>query len=279
MSSIAPSARQSGRFDSHPVVLLRGMRYAGRRSACTGGNWKSSRWRWQNERPSRGSVEVRQNVLKQTTCGARAARALPRSRCIRREPGFEPRLRQNRVPREDADAAQPADYRVAALVGDLATDNDAARLARSQAPGEADHHRNGLPSGSRHGPRRARRDGISTSSTFCSSRTSAIWSARLPTTWAKICGWSCSRSPKAKTSRSSIRPSSTAPMSRWSPRWIWPTLSSSIGTPRWPTSRLCGRACAVIQVSAKTGEGMEEWLATLQTNGRSLRDHAASPKI
>lgn len=42
-------------------------------------------------------------------------------------------------------------HRAAALVGDLATDNDAARLARSGVPRSADHYRNVVSLGSRNG--------------------------------------------------------------------------------------------------------------------------------
>ena len=69
-------------------------------------------------------------------------------------------------------------YRVAALVGDLATDNDARRLARSGAPvkqittGTVCHLEAEMVA--------AALDGLAarTSSTSCSSRTSATWSAR-----------------------------------------------------------------------------------------------------
>ena len=80
-------------------------------------------------------VEVRQKGSQaERRAGARAAAALSRRRRLRRQPGLEPRLRQDGVPRKDADRAAAGSYRVAALVGDLATDNDAARLARSGAP-------------------------------------------------------------------------------------------------------------------------------------------------
>ena len=78
-------------------------------------------------------VEVRKNVLKQNDMVARALRERFRGRRFRREPGFQSRLGEDRLSRKDADVAAP-DYRVAALVGDLATENDAVRLARSQAP-------------------------------------------------------------------------------------------------------------------------------------------------
>ena len=64
-------------------------------------------------------------------------------------------------------------YRVAALVGDLATENDAARLARSQAPvkqiitGTVCHLEAAMV-------RRRWQTGISTNWSFCSSRTSEI---------------------------------------------------------------------------------------------------------
>ncbi len=84
-------------------------------------------------------------------------------------------------------------YRVAALVGDLATDNDADAPGPQPGAGQADHHRNGLPSGSRHGPSRTGEIGISPSSIFCSSKMSATWSALRPTTLARNCGWCCYR--------------------------------------------------------------------------------------
>ena len=48
-------------------------------------------------------------------------------------------------------------YRVAALVGDLATDNDAVRLGPQPGPGQANHHRDGLPLGGRNDRARHRR--------------------------------------------------------------------------------------------------------------------------
>lgn len=79
-------------------------------------------------------VKVRQHVLKQNDIGARALRERFREAnvlvvSVVSSPGsgktelFERTL-----------TALRHEYRVAALVGDLATDNDAARLARSQVP-------------------------------------------------------------------------------------------------------------------------------------------------
>lgn len=77
-------------------------------------------------------------------------------------------------------------YRVAALVGDLATENDAARLARSQAPakqivtGTLCHLEAAMVE-------KALQD--LTNSTSCLWRMLAISYAPHPTIWEKICGW------------------------------------------------------------------------------------------
>lgn len=79
-------------------------------------------------------IEVRKNVLKQNDIVARALRDEFRSAgtfvaSLVSSPGAGKTMFL-----EKTLAALRAQYRVAALVGDLATDNDAARLARSQAP-------------------------------------------------------------------------------------------------------------------------------------------------
>jgi len=80
---------------------------------------------------------------------------------------------------EGATSLRP-DYRVAALTGGLATENDAQRLARSQAPVKQ------IATGTlchlevRHGIERARGLGTAASGFPFSLRTSAIWFARLP---------------------------------------------------------------------------------------------------
>ena len=96
-------------------------------------------------------VEVRRNVLKQNDGIARALRDQFRAAgvfvvSLVSSPGsgkttFLERTLTQMQPR----------YRVAALVGDLATENDAARLARTQSSSQADHHGHTLPPGSRHG--------------------------------------------------------------------------------------------------------------------------------
>jgi len=78
-------------------------------------------------------VEVRQNILKQNDIVARALRARFDESHVRvislvSSPGSGKTTLLERVLRE-----MGRDYRVAALVGDLATENDAARLARSGA--------------------------------------------------------------------------------------------------------------------------------------------------
>ena len=133
-------------------------------------------------------------------------------------------------------------YKVAALVGDLATDNDAVRLARAQVPvkqittGTLCHLEAAMIQSC------PRTTGSSTSSTSCSSKTSATWSAPPPTTWARISASSFFPSPKARTNRSNTRPSSTPPTSPSSPKWTWPKPSSSISPPPRPISSASGPA-------------------------------------
>jgi hydrogenase nickel incorporation protein HypB len=79
-------------------------------------------------------VQVRQNVLKQNDVAARALRA-----CFREAGVFVVSLVSSPGAGKTAFLERVLGslrerYRVAALVGDLATDNDAIRLARSQAP-------------------------------------------------------------------------------------------------------------------------------------------------
>src|ERR1700730_16203551 len=65
--------------------------------------------------------------------GSRSARPFSFSRSLCRKPGLKPGVREDCVPRKDSHSSCP-NYRVAALVGDLATENDAVRLSRSQVP-------------------------------------------------------------------------------------------------------------------------------------------------
>ncbi len=103
-------------------------------------------------------IQVRQHVLKQNDMAARALRQRFRAAGVYvvslvSSPGtgkttfLEKLLGRLR-----------ACYRVAALVGDLATDNDAQRLARAGAD-STDHHWHGLSPRGRDGPERAGRVG------------------------------------------------------------------------------------------------------------------------
>ena len=65
--------------------------------------------------------------------GARAARPVSRAGHLCRQSGFESRSGQDGASGANAHSAHRK-YRVAALVGDLATENDAQRLARSGVP-------------------------------------------------------------------------------------------------------------------------------------------------
>jgi hydrogenase nickel incorporation protein HypB len=85
-------------------------------------------------RPQPRLIEVRKNVLKQNDVAARALRQRFHSAgvfviSLVSSPGSGKTAFLERV----LTSLQP-DYRVAALTGDLATENDAQRLARSQAP-------------------------------------------------------------------------------------------------------------------------------------------------
>ena len=164
-----------------------------RRRSSAAGSWSWSPWRSNNEPRAAPGRSAEEHPQAERPRRARAPAALPRRRRVRREPGVEPGRREDDAAGADADAAAARDYRVAALVGDLATENDAARLARSGAPvrqittGTVCHLEAAMVQ------TRAGRAGRWTSSTSCSSRTSATWSARRRTTWARACGsWSLS---------------------------------------------------------------------------------------
>ena len=79
-------------------------------------------------------VEVRRKILKENDVLARALRERFRAAGVaRHQPGLQPRRRQTTLLELLLTQLQPP-HRVAALVGDLATENDALRLARSGAP-------------------------------------------------------------------------------------------------------------------------------------------------
>ena len=135
-------------------------------------------------------VEVRKNVLKQNDTVARALRERFRDTgvfvvSLVSSPGSGKTaflektltlLRQN--------------YRVAALVGDLATENDAVRLARSQAPvkqittGTLCHLEAAMVR-----ERSRKKNGTSSNWISCSSKTLATWCAHLLMISGKTCGW------------------------------------------------------------------------------------------
>jgi Ni2+-binding GTPase involved in maturation of urease and hydrogenase len=92
------------------------------------------------------------------------------------------------------------ELRLAIVVGDLETDNDALRLHAAGAPsvqivtGTVCHLEAEMVA-------RAVEQLDLEGSTSSSSRTSATWSARRPGTSARTCGSRCSPSPRARTSR------------------------------------------------------------------------------
>ena len=163
-------------------------------------------------------------------------------------------------------------YRVAALVGDLATDNDAAAPGPQRRAGAADHHRHRLPPGG--GDGRARPGGWE------------LEDARLPvrrerrqpglprdvTTWARTCGWSLF----------SVTEGEDKPLK-------YPTIFNTADVAVITKMDLAAavefdRAAAdaniqavrpgmeVIRLSARTGEGMDEFLGLLERQlGRDPR--------
>ena len=101
-------------------------------------NWKSPRWRSKNDRsnphPQTRLVEVRTKILKENDVVARALRQSFREAgvfvvSLVSSPGAGKTMFLEKTLLLLRD-----EFRVAALVGDLATDNDAHRLARAEVP-------------------------------------------------------------------------------------------------------------------------------------------------
>jgi hypothetical protein len=124
-------------------------------------------------------VEVRKNVLKQNDLTARGLREQFRAAgvfvvSLVSSPGTGKTMFL-----EKTLSQLGQNYRVAALVGDLATENDAIRLARSGAPVTLKLRWS----------RTQWRNGTSITWIFSLSKTLETWSARHRMTWAKIFVW------------------------------------------------------------------------------------------
>ena len=120
--------------------------------------------------------------------GPRAAPAIQRRRRVRRQPGVEPGRRQDGVPRADAHPCCGAQL-PRRRAGRRSRDRERCRAAGSQrGAGPADHDRHALSPRSGDGRKTLCRLGARPSWISCSSRTSATWSARRPTTSASTCG-------------------------------------------------------------------------------------------
>src|SRR6476646_810381 len=190
-------------------------------------------------------LEVRRNVLKQNDVVARALRHRFHAAgvfvvSLVSSPGSG----KTAFLEKTLTALRPR-CRVAALVGDLATENDAARLARSQAP--VKQIITELSATWRLPWWRTlwtKRDGTLVNSISSSSRTWATWSALPPTTWGRIFAWCCCRSRRVKTSPLSIRQFSTAPTSLSSPKATWLRRLSSTPGLCAATFRPFVQACA-----------------------------------
>ena len=166
-------------------------------------------------------------------------------------------------------------YRVAALVGDLATENDAARLARSRAPvkhistGTMCHLEAAMVETAlgRMGPQRI--------SIFFLSKTSGIWFAPRPTTWGE----------NLRLVLISVTEGEDKPLK-------YPTIFNSADVAIVTKMDLaygcgirlgirilqhpgCSPRHAGLKVSAKTGEGIDEYLSFLTTRLEELRSAAS----
>src|ERR1700686_4260376 len=100
-------------------------------------------------------IEVRKNVLKQNDLAARALREQFRAAgvfvvSLVSSPGSGKTMLL-----EKTLTLLRQSYSVAALVGDLATENDAIRLARSQSSSQTNYYWHAMSSRSRYGPKRA----------------------------------------------------------------------------------------------------------------------------
>ena len=120
---------------------------------------------------------------------------------------------------DHAARAHPARSRrhrgIAVIEGDQETARDADRIRAAGARARPDQHRRRLPPRRGHGRQGAARSWRRRSGRCCSSRTSATWCAPRCSISASARAWSSPRSPKATTSRSSIRTCS-APPTWWS---------------------------------------------------------------
>ena len=121
-----------------------------RRRWSTAGSWSWSPWRSNNEprAPSRRSAE--EHPQAERPRGTRAAAAVPRRGRVRGQPGLEPGRRQDDVAGADADAAPPALPRRRA--GRRSGHRERRRAAGAErGTGPPDHDGHGLPSRSRDG--------------------------------------------------------------------------------------------------------------------------------
>ncbi len=220
-------------------------------------------------------VEVRKNILKQNDLNARELR-----RRFHEAGVFVVSLVSSpgagkTTLLEKTLAALHQRHRVAALVGDLATENDAARLAAAE-------HRcvrsRPAPYATSRRPwcSRASRAGSSTGSTSCSSRTWAISSAPRRTIWARASVSWRSRSPKARTSRCKyptiFNTADIALITKID-------LAEAVGFDRaaaLASVQSVRPGMKVLEVSAKTGQGMTDLIELLEAGLTAARGGAVA---
>ena len=197
-------------------------------------------------------VEVRQNVLKRNDEIARELRERFRHAgvfviSLVSSPGSG----KTALLEKTLTLLQPR-RRVAALVGDLATDNDAARLARAaRRCGRSSPAR--CATWRRRWSRRARATGIWAPWTTCSSRTSGTSYAPLPTIWARACGGADVGDGGRRQAAEVSDDLQQRRTWRWLRRSIWRKPSSSTRGRRLRTFRQCGPVCRYSRFRPRPG--------------------------
>ena len=175
----------SATLEQRAVVLLCRVRHAHAAGASRAGSWSWSPWRSSNEPRATPGRSPEEHPQAERPGRARAAPAVPRGGRVRREPGLEPRRRQDDAAGADADRCSHPRLS-GRRAGGRSGHRERRRPARAQRrAGAADHDRHGLPPRGRDGAAAPRGLGARPSSTSCSSRTWATSSAPRRTTWAR----------------------------------------------------------------------------------------------
>ena len=163
------------------------MRHAHAGHSCRGRSWSWSPWRCEHEPRAAPRRSPQEHPQAERRGRARAARSASARRACSSSAWSRARRRQDGAPRADPHPAAPGATgwrRWWATSPPRTTPpgwRAAARRCEQITTGTVCHLEAAMVADG------ARGLGRSTSSTSCSSRTSATWSARRPTTWARTC--------------------------------------------------------------------------------------------